>query len=129
MNRHKNIIYRIAYHISDPETWRSYALVCKICRNAVRYWEKPKKTEISVAGDYYHFLPNGAAHGPTTREPLGYYINGYGNNSGSNGYIFKCGDFIVYIFTDEEFPEVVIVKPGVEIVIRRSGKVFVLSTR
>lgn len=75
LSKCSEIIYRIAWHISDPTTWLNFSLVCKVCRDACKHWEKPKMTEFSrrvypnlIA---LAILPNGEFHGPGMFEHPG----------------------------------------------------------
>lgn len=94
------IVYRIAWHISDPETWFNFALVCKRFAAAVKYWEKPKMTEFSIAFGDRHILPNGVFHGPHTYADQGFYIyKGLWLKDHSGGrYSFLCGDYSIVCY-------------------------------
>lgn len=89
-----HIVYRIAWHISDPKSYFNFALVCKKFAAAAKYWERPKMTEFSISNLHHPFkiLPNGVFHGPSFNH--NWYINkGYWSNM--ERYSFICGDYEV----------------------------------
>ena len=102
------IVYRIAWYISDPKTYFNYALVCKLFAAAVKHWERPKMTEFTicyqVGNTYRNILPNGVMHGyfEVGGGSIGSYTNkGYWTWNEQKFYSFMCSDWYVkYSFDD-----------------------------
>ena len=79
-----HLVYRIAWHIDDPQTYYNFGLTCKVARNASIYWKLPKQTEFTKKVKYqnriYPVLPNGEIHGPmiyTGSNISSYYHRGF----------------------------------------------------
>jgi hypothetical protein len=74
------VVYRIAWHVDDHRSWRSFALVNRLTAKAARYWMKTKKTQFRTPFYDTFVLPNGEFHGPVyTTVGTCYYQDGNGS--------------------------------------------------
>lgn len=86
--RHPHLVYHIAWHIDDAESYFNFGLVCRKAAAATKHWKKPKQTQFTLEITWrclrFNILPNGELHGCIVPNPAAksnvnwfyYYVQG-----------------------------------------------------